>query len=779
VKGINRLSNLRADPAVDLAVNASASTAAQRRTEPVLAPALTILLSSLLLFLVQPILAKQILPWFGGSAGVWTICLVFFQVVLLLGYGYAHWLTQRAGSRQFVIHILLLLASCLTLPIIPGSFWRQAHGIAPELRILGLLTTTVGLPYFVLASTAPLLQRWLGDALHMPQQRQAIYRLFALSNLGSLLGLLSYPFAIEPFATVHAQAGAWSCAYLLFAACSIGLAWRQRARPHLLSVLDSTHASLHPAPSRTTYAYWIGCAALGSALLLGGTNQLTQNVAPIPLLWIVPLSLYLASFTLCFEGRAGRGWYERRVWLTPAMLVTGAMAWALYADQGSLSVYISLPVFIGGIFFGCMVCHGELALSKPHPDYLTHFYLSIAAGGALGGLLVGLAAPQVFSGYWELPIALIALAALGLHCAWRDGRGVSLASWLAMIGIAALGTLLILLLLGALSTSATVWTKIVQGNASWGCAAMLLMSAVLLQRYRLWCAVPLTALLCVLGFGGRHYYDIAHDTEYSTRNFYGVLSVSRPDRWHFRWLRHGVIVHGSQATSVAGRREPTTYYGRTSGIGRTILAAEQSAASVRIGSIGLGAGTLASYGRSGDVIRIYELNPAVLDIARTRFSYLSDSRARIEPVLGDARLSLESEIAHGAFADPAQRFDVLSVDAFSGDAIPLHLLTREAFATYARVTRPDGVIAFHVSNLYLDLAPVIERIARDAGFRTVLLSDRPAGLDFTVLSDWVLATRNAALLRRPEIAPYGTPIVPRPRMPEWTDDFTSLFQVLK
>ena len=717
--------------------------------------------------------------WFGGSAGVWTICLLFFQLVLLLGYTYAHWLTHRAGSRQFVIQILLLLASCLALPIMPGAFWKNVHGIAPELQILGLLATTVGLPYFLLASTAPLLQSWLSDSLRTPEQRHSIYRLFALSNLGSLLGLLSYPFAIEPFATVHAQAWTWSCAYVLFAVCSIGFAWRKRQRPHLCFDRDATHAVLHPAPSPGTYGFWIGCAALGSALLLGGTNQLTQNVAPIPLLWIVPLSLYLASFTLCFEGRNGQGWYERRLWLTPAMLVTGAMAWALFANRGSLSAYVSLPLFVCGIFFGCMVCHGELARSKPHPDYLTHFYLSIAAGGAIGGLMVGLVAPQIFSGYWEMPLALIALALLGFYCCWRESAGTSRASWLMIIGIASLATLLILLLLGGLSSTATVWTKIVQGNASWGCAAMLIMSAVLLQRYRLWCAVPLTALLCALSFGGRHYYDIAHDTEYSTRNFYGVLSVSKPDRWHFRWLRHGVILHGSQATSPTQRAEPTTYYGRTSGVGRTILAAQQSAGALRIGSIGLGAGTLAAYGRHGDLIRIYELNPAVLDIAQTRFSYLSDSRARIEPVLGDARLSLESELARGVFGNPEQRFDVLSVDAFSGDAIPLHLLTREAFATYARATKPQGVIAFHVSNLYLDLAPVIERIAREAGFRTALISDRPTGLNFTVLSDWVLVTRNAAFLGRPEIAPYSTPITPRPRMREWTDEFTSLFQILK
>src|SRR6267378_1349573 len=358
------------------------------------APALTIVLSSFLLFLVQPILAKQILPWFGGSAGVWTICLVFFQLVLLLGYTYAHWLTRRrVGSRQFLIHILLLLISCLTLPIIPGSFWKHGHGTAPALQILGLLATTVGLPYLLLASTAPLLQRWLSGAPSSPTLERSIYRLFALSNFGSLVGLLSYPFAIEPFATVHTQAWVWSSAYALFVTCSISYAWRRRRLPELQHAAGAGATAPEAPPSLGRYAYWIGCAALGSTLLLSVTNQITQNVASIPFLWIVPLSLYLLSFVICFEGRAGRGWYERRIWITPAMLATGAMAWALFADQSVPSIFIALPVFALGIFLGCVVCHGELALSKPNPRYLTHFFLSVAAGGALGGLLVGLVAP--------------------------------------------------------------------------------------------------------------------------------------------------------------------------------------------------------------------------------------------------------------------------------------------------------------------------------------------------------------------------------------------------
>ena len=751
-----------------------------------LAPALTILLSSFLLFLVQPILAKQILPWFGGSAGVWTVCLVFFQLVLLLGYIYAHWLTRsRVGSRQFALHIALLLISCLTLPIIPGSFWKDAHGTEPALQVLGLLGATVGLPYFLLTSTAPLLQRWLSGLAASASEARSIYRLFALSNLGSLFGLLSYPFAIEPFATVRTQAWVWSCAYVLFVAFSICYAWRRRRVPELRHIDETGGTRSEEAPpSLGRYVYWIGCSALGATLLLAGTNQITQNVASIPLLWIVPLSIYLLSFVICFEGRSGRGWYERRFWVTPAMLATGAMAWALFADQGNLSLYVALPVFTIGLLLGCAVCHGELARSKPSANYLTHFYLSLATGGALGGILVGLVAPQVFDGYWEMALAVLCLSGLGLWCCTEElGRGPR-TSWTANLILAVVAATLILLLLGglpsALDSYALPWTKIVQGNARWGCAALLFVSALLLQRYRFWRAVGLTALLCCLSFEWSYYHSLATGTEFSARNFYGTLRVTESHyaQRRIRQLIHGVIVHGSQIMNPAQRALPTTYYGESSGIGRTILSEHQTVGPLRIGSIGLGAGTLATYGRPGDLFRVYELNPAVLHIAESQFTYLGDSKARVESVLGDARLSLEHEIAQDAFDRPEQRFDVLSVDAFSGDAIPVHLLTSEAFVTYARVTKPDGVIAFHLSNRYLDLAPVVEQLARDSGFHAVLVADRPRGQDVSA-SDWVLVTRSTAFLGQPEIAAYSTGIVPRSGLPVWTDQFTNLFQILK
>jgi SAM-dependent methyltransferase len=716
---------------------------------------------------------------------VWTICLVFFQVVLLLGYTYAHWLTRRrVESRQFVLHIILLLVSCLMLPIIPASFWKPAHDANPALQILGLLAATVGLPYFLLASTAPLLQKWLSGSTSSSTQQRSIYRLFALSNFGSLVGLLSYPFAIEPFATVHLQAWVWSAAYALFVTCFISYAWQRRR------LSDSQREQMvvgtaEAPPSPGLYAYWIGCAALGSALLLSVSNQITQNVASIPFLWIVPLSMYLLSFVICFEGRSGRGWYERRFWMTPAMLATGAMAWTLFTDQAILSIYVALPVYIVGLFFGCVVCHGELARSKPNPEYLTHFYLSLATGGALGGLLVGIIAPQVFNSYWEMPLALFGLAALGVYGCSEEIRVRPRTSWTANLIIALLITVLILVVLGGLPSALDpylqVLVKIGEGDARWGCVALLVMSALLLQRFRLFRAVALTGLLCTVAFDWSYYHSLTTGTEFAVRNFYGTLRViDLPyDGRHIRWLKHGVIFHGSQILEPPGREMPTTYYTESSGISRTILSKQSIVGSQRIGSVGLGTGTLAVFGRAGDLFRVYELNPAVLYVAQSQFTYLKESKARVEPVLGDARLSLESEIARGNFDIPEQRFDVLSLDAFSGDAIPVHLLTREAFATYVRVIKPDGVIAFHLTNKYLNLPPVVEQIARDAGFKAVLIADRPSVSGLAAPSEWMLVTRSTTFLQQPEIVAHTTPIVPRSGLPAWTDQFSNLFQILK
>jgi SAM-dependent methyltransferase len=748
-----------------------------------LAPALTILLSSFLLFLVQPVIAKQILPWFGGAASVWIVCLVFFQTVLVLGYAYAHLLSRCRNLRlQFAVHVSLLLASCLMLPIVPAAFWKHALENEPVVRVLGLLATTVGLPYFLLASTAPLLQKWLTGGPQGAALGPKIYRLFALSNFGSLVGLLCYPFAVEPFAPLRAQAGLWSLAYVLFIISSISYAWSHRRQADLRADRAAREASIAPAPFRWRYAYWVGCSALGSILLLSATNQITQNVAAVPLLWIAPLSLYLLSFTICFEGRSGRGWYERRWWVTPAMLAAGAMAWAVSVPNASL--YVALPIYALGVLLGCVMCHGELARTRPQPQFLTHFYLSLAAGGALGGMLVALVAPRIFSDYWEMPLAVAALALLGVYCSAEEQRQSARTPWALNVALALLGTALILLLLGrlpqALDAYTAGWAKIAEGDASWGCAALLIACALLLQRHRLWRAVSVTALLCALIFGWSSYRERTAGAELATRNFYGALRVIETPfgAGRLRRLVHGTIVHGWQVVGLPERKVPTTYFGALSGIGRTLSSAYLRHGPMRIGSVGLGAGTLAAYGQPGDTFRAYEINPAVLDIARKQFTYLSDSNARIELVLGDARLSLEGELERGAFDAPEEHFDVLSIDAFSGDAIPVHLLTREAFATYTRVTKPDGVIAFHVTNRYLNLSPVVAQLARAAGYQAVLVSDRPPGV-LQAPSEWVIVTRNLAFLRQPDIGAHSTAIATSSRSPLWTDQFTNLLQVLR
>jgi hypothetical protein len=462
------------------------------------------------------------------------------------------------------------------------------------------------------------------------------------------------------------------------------------------------------------------------------------------------------------------------------MIAAAWMAWALSA-KGLSAVYAVIPIFLIGLFFGCVVCHGELARAKPAPAFLTHFYVSLALGGALGGLFVGLLAPRVFDSYWEMPITLIGLTMLGVR-AWLAEPRERSRHWTLIV--AALLVPVILGLVGRVPVLQNRFileiAKIILGDARWGCGALLVLTVILLERYRLAPVIAFAALATTLVFCGDYYIAERSGAQVLARNFYGTLRVRRcAERVVAQCLDHGVILHGSQMIPEAQRQTPTTYYGHAAGIGQVLLLAQENQGALRVGSIGLGAGTLAAYGRSGDLYRIYEINPAVVTIARNQFSYLSDSPATVETVLGDARLSLERAISKGEFATPEQRYDVLSVDAFSGDAIPTHLLSREAFAVYARVTKADGIIAFHVSNSYLDLAPVVEEIARDAGYRAVLVSDRPHQPSVNRASDWVLVSRNTVFLDQPEIRLHSVDIPVRPGLRLWTDQFSNLFQILK
>ena len=694
--------------------------------------AATILLSAFLLFLVQPIIAKQILPWFGGTSAVWTTCLVFFQVLLLAGYTYSHLLTRRLTARQqSTLHIALLAASLWFLPIIPGEALKPTGDGDAAVQIIGLLTATIGLPYFLLSTTGPLLQKWI--APQFPQK--TVYRLFALSNFGSLVGLLAFPFAIEPFASSHTQSYVWSAGYLLFVLTCGATAWH--ARKQIVAPQETTRArNLSPAPgdpapiaqagsgagaaekedsppSFADYGLWLVLAALGSVMLLAATSHMTQNIASVPFLWVLPLTLYLLTFVIAFEGRHGRGWYERKWLLLPMLLLLVAMAWGLSANRGVLDIGVAIPLYSGGVFLACLFCHGELALRKPAPRYLTQFYLMLSAGGALGGLAVGLIAPRVFPAYFELPLTLFVLAALSIWMAWESR---------ALIG-------------------------------------------------------PATIASLATAYYGWSYVDfLKDDVLIMKRNFYGTLRVRLQGTGDLevRRLLHGVILHGEQHARGPQRLQPGTYYARSSGVG-VAIAARQSHGPVRIGVVGLGVGTLSAYGRAGDVVRFYELDPDVLDLAKTRFTYLASSPARLEFALGDARLSMERELKR----NEPQRFDVLAIDAFSSDSIPVHLITREAIEIYARQIGADGIIAVHISNRFLDLKPVLANIAAASGLAIRLVSDSPADDSGASNTDWVLLAQDAKVFDDKPLAERVEDIEPRPEFSLWTDQFNNLLDVLK
>jgi len=674
--------------------------------------ACTIFLSAFLLFQVQPVIAKMILPWFGGSAAVWTACVLFFQFLLLLGYLYSHWSIRSLQPRsQAILHIALLVASLLMLPAIPSAAWKPAGGEDPTLRIFGLLAATIGLPYFLLSTTGPLIQAWFVRERQDPGATP--YRLYALSNLGSILALLSYPVLVEPFLATRMQGYGWSAIYALFVVfCGIaaarGLSPEASKRAQLQTAgADSTHA--HP-PSAELMLTWVGLAACASSLFLATTNHLSQNVAAIPFLWVLPLALYLLSFILCFDGE---GWYMRDWFLRLGAVMIAGMAYALFADVDNMPLKAALPLFGFGLFICCMVCHGELARLKPDPRFLTLFYLMVSIGGAIGGSFVGLVAPTFFAGYYEFPVALAATAVLIVVVLRRD---------------------------------------LLQG-AAW-----------------------IAASLCVIALAGYIGYQIrkSHGTNrVAVRNFYGGMKVSDSGtgRSRTRTLTHGTINHGEQFLAPERRRAPITYYGPSSGVSLAFQQVDNNGPK-HLGVIGLGTGTLAAYGRPGDRIRYYEINPLVIEIARNEFFYLSDSPAQLDIVLGDARLSLERE-------EP-QNFDVLAVDAFSSDSIPVHLLTIEAFRLYFHHIKPNGILAVHVSNKYLDLKPVVERAARTLGKESRLVDTDDDEEDTGIFGcTWILVSADHQFFEKPAIQSGGSKLIARNDLRLWTDDYSNLFRILK
>jgi hypothetical protein len=694
--------------------------------------ALTIFLGAFLLFQIQPLIAKYVLPWFGGGPGVWTICMLFFQAMLLAGYAYAHATSSHLRRRtQAVLHILLLLLALAFLPIVPGAHWKPEPGADPTWRILLLLTACLGLPYFVLAATGPLLQSWF----HTLYPLKVPYRFYALSNAGSLLALVSYPFVFEPNVTRSLQARLWAWSFGGFVVLCGACAWqllkvqpkvkpKRRKPPKIRAQSPRVHSSqvqssTEEAPTAGNKAWWFGLSACASIMLLAVTNKLCLDMASVPFLWVLPLSLYLLTFVICFDRPA---WYVRK-WCVLLFFPPFALAcYTLYRGYDA-SFWQQLIGFSGALFFGCMICHGEVYRLRPPARHLTAFYLFVAAGGAAGGVFVGVISPLVFHSFAELNWGFWLLAVLVSGILIREKSAVRFRnrSW-------------------------KLWPVLVTG-------LLVLSGALLFQARRAGEGVILV-----------------------NRNFYGVLRIvelSPGTKLQAHQLFHGNIIHGLQFTSPPMSTLATTYYNDFSGVGLTLNNFPRQT-NRSVGVVGLGIGTLAAYGRSGDRFRFYEIDPEVRWLAENKYSYLKDSKAHIEMVSGDARLSLESE--------PAQQFDVLVLDAFGSDAIPVHLLTQEAFETYFRHTKEDGAIAILISNRHLNLLPVLVGIAKN--FRRLVICvvwDDKSRPPWFASSIWVVLSRNRPFIYSPPIFSHGT------RIPSdyaehpviWTDDYASLLPIIR
>ena len=673
----------------------------------------TIFLSAFLLFLVQPIIAKQILPWFGGSAAVWTTCLVFFQSILLAGYAYADLGTRLGPRRQTLLHVALLALSLLTLPILAGEGWKPQGDEEPISRILLLLLVTIGLPYFLLSTTTPLLQSWYWRRF----QSAVPYRLFALSNFASLLALLGFPVLFEPWLELTELGWTWSAVYALFVAVCAATGWASLRAAGAAAAAQSggaapgAAAAEDAAPGVGRQLMWLALSGMGSVMLLAVTNHVTQNIASVPFMWVVPLSLYLLTFILCFDHPR---WYVRPLFAVLLLVLLPVMAWKI----PSLDLRTATLVYFGGLFVACMFCHGEMARLKPSPRHLTRFYLMMSVGGALGAVLVAIVAPLTLEGYFELNIALVVLGLL-LAVAMRG-------HWL---------------LPGLASCAVTAWFAVTGAQA------------------------------------------YAAGTRVMERDFYGVVRTrdGNAEGVGYRMMFHGGIMHGGQLLGEAFRNTPSDYFGPGSGYGRLFTALnEQRPGPRKIGIIGLGAGVVAAYGRAGDDIVFYEISPKVVEIEKREFTFLRDTPARVAPVvMGDGRLSLERELS----SQGSRGYDVLGIDAFSGDSIPMHLITREALQLYVKHLAPDGVLVFQATNRYIDLMPVLQRHAAELGLHAVLVEDSPAsstGADYWLSStDQVLMTRDRRLLEHPRIAAAAQPIADRPALRTFTDAHHNLFRILK
>ncbi|MEM6687968.1 MAG: fused MFS/spermidine synthase [Planctomycetota bacterium] len=673
--------------------------------------ATAILMGAFLVFQVQPIVSKIVLPWFGGTPAVWSTCLLFFQLVLFGGYLYAHLLKTFLTPRtQALVHCSLLLLAVGSLPIEPSTTWKPTGSENPTWYLMQLLAVHVGLPYFVLSATGPLVQAWL--SYH--DQSNRVYRLYALSNIGSLTALLSYPFLIEPWLSVSSQSLVWS---LIMGGFSVVLGLvattlMGKSNDHRTEAVVDANSTGSDAVTWNTRLAWLALPAFASVLLMNVTSHVCTDVAVVPFLWVCPLSLYLLSFIIAFDSPS---------WYRPKLIAAIGLAalWLTYQsdhlpiDWQMIATVVFYMVFLLAM---CLLCHGEAARLKPPPSKLTEFYLMLSAGGALGGLIVAVLCPILLDNMFEIAASIYLAQAFGL-----------------------------IVLLSA---------------RGWGAPQYAFKRVALFNS-----AIVLFASIQIINL----YFNEPEKVVESQRNFFGELRVEKlDDRIQ---LVHGRTIHGAQAFSPR-EMEPTSYYGRTSGVGLAMKATQARLPSARIGIVGLGCGVLTTYGRLEDRFDMYEINPAVIDLAERHFSFLSSCPSEQHMHVGDGRLLLERHAG--------EPFDLLVLDAFSSDAIPAHLLTCEAMSLYGKCLTKKGILAIHVSNNHLDLAPLVHRLAQSVGMTSLKIDDAGDHAELTQRSQWVLLSYDPDVISGED---FDVGSLPEPSeladAPLWTDQYHNLLSVLK
>ncbi|WP_077338775.1 fused MFS/spermidine synthase [Pseudocolwellia agarivorans] len=680
-----------------------------------------IFLSAFLLFQVQPLIAKLILPLFGGGAAIWTACLLFFQAFLLLGYLYAHILSKcRSLSIQVSIHAVALFTSLFFMPIGLKQL-SEFNQLAPLSDILQLLVLSIGVPYFLLSSTGPLVQKWL-SYVYATKADFTPYKLYSLSNIGSLLALLSYPFIFEPLFSLPNQLMYWSAGYILLVVLLIAFCVQLFRLVSGVSPLQESSEEAdvtHIKAFKLDWLLWLALSAVGVILLVSITNAMTQNIPPVPFLWILPLSLYLLTFIISFHSPK---WYVRWYWYI--LFVLSSFAGLLMFFIGSQFDILSQVLIYSGILLSsCMICHGELVKLKPSTDRLTLFYLNMSLGGFLGSAFVAFVAQRFFTQFLEFPIALVAVFILLGLCTY--------------------------ILKSFSNNKAEKFTTLIASS----------------------CGV--FAILLVVGFVSLN-QQFKENTVELSRNFYGILSVKDVEVNGIveRRLIDGTTSHGTQSQNENLAHIPMSYYRENTGVALALQHLFLTP-TMNVGLVGLGAGTLATYGRRGDNYTFYELNPNVERMARQYFTYIEQSRANVEVVLGDGRVTLQKELDNGTI----NNFDVLVIDAFSGDSVPAHLLTTEAFELYFKHLKADGVLAIHVSNSHLDLTALVKGLAKNSNYSALYFKTKATEKEVTQ-TEWVVVTNNKSFIRNTKVKRLQSQW-PNANELVWTDNYSNLLSVLK